>query len=120
MADVALVVHRVAGGTSCLLSPPTLHLFGISLSDKTFAGPMRLPCYFYLFSVTQQLLPAAEVEIGLASKVNISHSFLINYIKYSHSPPPQYFLYLLKDDVLLAFSVCQITHKPGPYATAIY
>lgn len=80
---------------------------------------MRLPCSFYLFSVTQQPLPAANVETGLASKVNISHSFLINYMKYSHSPP-QYFLYLLKDDVLLAFSVCQITHKPGPYATAIY
>jgi len=31
--------------------------------------------------------------------VNISHSFLINYIKYSHKKAPQYFLYLLKDDV---------------------
>lgn len=49
---------------------------------------MRLPCYFYVFPVTQRLLPAAEVETGLASKVNISHSFLINYIKYSHNHHP--------------------------------
>lgn len=67
------------------------HPHRISLSDKTSVGPTRLPCYFCLFSVTQRLLPAAEVETGLASKVNISHSFLINYIKYSHNLPPNIF-----------------------------
>lgn len=87
MADVALAEYRVAPAACFPLRPHT-HTHGISLSDKTFVGPTRLPCSFYLFSLTQQPLPAANVETGLASKVNISHSFLINYIKYSHSPPP--------------------------------